>query len=206
MITESTFRLAFAILIMLLFVMRVFFMIKVRLSGGKLIPDRKAVEREGGRGILILRIVFFFLLIAFLVMCIIRSKWIDVFLINLPSWLRWLGFGLGFAAVLFWTWTQVTLDTQWSAQLQLTQNHHLITTGPYTHIRHPLYASVFGWCVVLSLLTANWIFIAVCALSIIGLLWRIPKEEQMMIDAFGDEYRTYMKHSGRIFPKIKGIG
>ncbi len=206
MTTESTFRLAFAILIMLLFAMRVFFMIKVRLSGGKLMPDRKAVEREGGRGILILRIVFFFLLIAFLVMYIIRSKWIDVFLINLPSWLRWLGFGLGFAAVLFWTWTQVTLDTQWSAQLQLTQNHHLITTGPYTHIRHPLYAGVLGWCVALSLLTANWIFIAVCALSIIGLLWRIPKEEQMMIDAFGDEYRTYMKHSGRLFPKIKGIG
>jgi protein-S-isoprenylcysteine O-methyltransferase Ste14 len=202
MTTESTFRLAFAFLLVLLFAMRIYFMIKVRLSGGRLMPERRAVEREGGRGVLILRIVLFFLLIAFLTMYILGSKWIGLLLFTLPSWLRWLGFGIGVVTVLFWTWTQVTLDTQWSAQLQLTQDHHLITTGPYAHIRHPLYAGVFGWCVALSLLTANWIFIAVCALSIIGLLWRIPKEEQMMIEAFGDEYRTYMQHTGRLFPKI----
>jgi protein-S-isoprenylcysteine O-methyltransferase Ste14 len=120
----------------------------------------------------------------------------------LPDWLRWTGFALGILSVAFMTWTQVTLDTQWSAQLQLREDHHLITFGPYARMRHPLYTSMFGWGAALSLLTANCIFIAVSVFSIIGLIVRIPKEEQMMLEAFGDEYKAYMQRTGRFFPKL----
>jgi len=61
---------------------------------------------------------------------------------------------------------------------------------------------MFGWAIALSLLTANWIFVAMCLLSIIGTVARVPKEEQMMIEAFGDGYREYMKRTGRFFPKF----
>jgi protein-S-isoprenylcysteine O-methyltransferase Ste14 len=113
-----------------------------------------------------------------------------------------MGFALGILSVAFMIWTQLTLDTQWSAQLHLRKDHHLIKTGPYARIRHPLYASTFGWGIALSLLTANWIFIAVSVLAIAGLVVRIPKEEQMMIEAFGDEYTSYMQRTGRFFPKF----
>jgi protein-S-isoprenylcysteine O-methyltransferase Ste14 len=202
MTTETVFRIAFLILLVMLFTMRFYFMIKVRRAGERLMPDKQAVAREGGRGVLIIRMTAFFALMAFLVMYIIGAKWIDAFLFPLPAWLRWTGFGVGILSVVFWTWTQVTLDTQWSAQLQLTKNHQLIATGPYARIRHPLYAGLFGWCISLTLLTANWIFTAICALAFAGLLWRIPKEEQMMIEAFGDEYKAYMQRTGRFFPKL----
>jgi hypothetical protein len=29
---------------------------------------------------------------------------------------------------------------------------------------------------------------------------RIPKEERMMLDKFGEEYRAYMKRTGRLLP------
>lgn len=202
MTTETTFHTAFLILFVMLASMRIYFTIKVRRSGGRIMPDEGAIKREGGRGAFIFRVIAFFALLVFLVMYIIGAKWIDAFLLILPAWLRWTGFGVGILAVVFWTWTQVTLDTQWSAQLQLTRDHHLITTGPYARIRHPLYAGMIGWCAALSLLTANWIFVAVCVLAIGGLLWRVPKEEQMMIEAFGDEYKEYMKRTGRFFPKF----
>jgi len=202
MTTESTFRLAFIILLAALFAMRFYFMLKVRRSGGRLMPDQKAVEREGGRGILILRMAVFFLLMALLVMYIIGMKWIDAFSFPLPVWLRWAGFGLGILNVIFWTWTQVALDTQWSAQLQLRQEHHLVTSGPYARIRHPLYSAMFGWAAALGLLTANWIFVAMAVLSIAGTMVRIPKEEQMMLEAFGDEYKAYMQRTGRFLPKL----
>ena len=70
-------------------------------------------------------------------------------------------------------------------------------------MRHPLYTSMFGWGAALSLLTANWIFVAVSVLSIVGLIVRIPKEEQMMIETFGEEYKAYMQRSGRFFPKLR---
>jgi protein-S-isoprenylcysteine O-methyltransferase Ste14 len=200
--TEAAYRLAFFVLFLLLVAMRVYFMIKVRRSGGRIMPDEKAVEREGGRGYFLVRVALFFLLMAFLIMYFIGMKWIDAFSFPFPAWLRWLGFAIGVVSVIFWTWTQVTLDTEWSAQLQLTKGHHLITIGPYARIRHPLYAGMFGWCISLSLLTANWIFVAVCALSAGGLSWRVPKEEKMMIEAFGEEYKVYMKRTSRFFPKI----
>jgi protein-S-isoprenylcysteine O-methyltransferase Ste14 len=200
MINEANYHIAFIILLGMLLAMRFYFMVKVRRSGGRLMPDQKAVDREGGRGMLIIRITMFFLLIAFLVMYIVGMAWIDLVSFSLPDWLRWTGFALGILSVAFWTWTQFALDTQWSAQLQLRQGHHLVKTGPYALIRHPLYSAMFGWAIAVALLTANWIFTALAVLSIVLTMLRIPKEEQMMIDAFGDEYKTYMQRTDRFFP------
>jgi protein-S-isoprenylcysteine O-methyltransferase Ste14 len=201
MTTEASYRIAFLILLVMLLSMRVYFMVKLRRSGGRIMPDEKAVKREGGRGFFLFRVLLFFTLVAFLGMYIAGMAWVDLFLFRLPEWLRWIGFAIGILSVAFMTWTQVTLDTQWSAQLQLRKDHHLITTGPYARMRHPLYTSTFGWGAALSLLTAHWIFVAVSVLAIIGLMLRIPKEEQMMIEAFGDEYKAYMRRTGRFFPK-----
>jgi protein-S-isoprenylcysteine O-methyltransferase Ste14 len=202
MTSETSFRVAFIILLVILLVMRAFFMVKLKLSGGRLMPDKKAAAREGGRGFLLFRMVLFIALLVFLGMFIAGMVWIDIFRFLLPDWLRWVGFALGLFSVAFMTWTQVTLDTQWSAQLQLRQDHQLITRGPYARMRHPLYTSVLGWGLSLSLLTANWIFVAVSVLAVGGLLYRIPKEEKMMLEAFGDSYRTYQQHTGRYFPKF----
>jgi protein-S-isoprenylcysteine O-methyltransferase Ste14 len=202
MTTEIVYRLAFLILFMLLLAMRIYFMIRVRRAGGRLMPDEEAVQREGGQPVLLVRVIGFFALMAFLILYIAGMKWIDAFHFPLPAWLRWLGFAIGLLSIGFWTWVQQVLDVQWSAQLQLVKDHHLITNGPYARIRHPLYAGLFGWCLALTLLTANWIFTAICVLVFFGLLWRMPREEQMMIDAFGDEYKTYMQHTGRLFPKF----
>jgi protein-S-isoprenylcysteine O-methyltransferase Ste14 len=43
--------------------------------------------------------------------------------------------------------------------------------------------------------------ILLAALSIAGTVVRVPKEEQMMLEAFGDEYMVYMQRTGRFFPK-----
>jgi hypothetical protein len=37
--------------------------------------------------------------------------------------------------------------------------------------------------------------------SIVVLALRIPKEEQMMIEDFGEEYQTYMQRTGSLLPK-----
>jgi protein-S-isoprenylcysteine O-methyltransferase Ste14 len=201
--SETVYRLAFLALLMALAAMRAYFMVKVRRSGGRITPDEQAVKREGGGGVLITRVVLFFALIAFLVEYLIGAEWVETFSFPLPDWLRWFGFALGIISVVFWTWTQIHLDTQWSAQLQLKEDHHLVTSGPYAYIRHPLYVSMFGWCIALPLLTANWIFLVICALTCAALLWRVPKEEQMMLEAFGDEYKAYMEHTGRFVPKFQ---
>jgi protein-S-isoprenylcysteine O-methyltransferase Ste14 len=115
------FRIAFFILFILLASMRIYFMVRVRRSGGRIMPDKEAIEREGGKGYFIVRVVIFFALIAFLMMYFAGAGWIDAFSFPLPGWLRWVGFAIGVITVFFWTWVQATLDTQWSPQLQLTE-------------------------------------------------------------------------------------
>ena len=38
--------------------------------------------------------------------------------------------------------------------------------------------------------------------SFLGTMVRVPREEQMLIEAFGDEYRAYIQRTGRYFPKF----
>jgi protein-S-isoprenylcysteine O-methyltransferase Ste14 len=35
-------------------------------------------------------------------------------------------------------------------------------------------------------------------------LLRVPREERMMLDEFGEEYRAYMNHTGRVIPRLGG--
>jgi hypothetical protein len=50
MTSESVFRMAFTILLALLFAMRFYFMYKVRRSGGRIMPGREAVSAKAGVG------------------------------------------------------------------------------------------------------------------------------------------------------------
>jgi len=165
------------------------------------LPDEAAVEREG-RGMFAIRVIAFLLLITWLVLYAINPRWMQVLGFPLPGWLRWAGFALGLLSLGLWTWTQRELDTQWSAQLQLREEHHLVTSGPYTRMRHPLYTAMCGWGVSLALVTANWVFVAMAVAVFAVFFARVPREEQMMIERFGDQYRQYMKKTGKFFPKL----
>jgi protein-S-isoprenylcysteine O-methyltransferase Ste14 len=200
MTTESTFRIAFWVLFGGILVMRGYFSFRVRQAGERLMPDHEAIEREG-RGTFAARVVAFFLMLALLVLYALNSPWIGALSIPLPGWLRWVGFALGLASLALWTWAQASLGKEWSPQLQLREEHHLVTTGPYTRIRHPLYTAMFGYGTSLALVTANWIFVVLAVVMIAGLFARVPKEEQMMIKEFGEEYKAYMQRTGRFSPK-----
>jgi protein-S-isoprenylcysteine O-methyltransferase Ste14 len=200
MTTESIFRVAFWVLFAGVFVMRIYFALRVRRAGERVMPDREAVEREG-RGMFAVRVVLFLLLLGWLALYAINPSWMGVLSVPFPDWLRWVGFALGLVSLGFWSWTQVALGKEWSPQLQLREEHHLVTTGPYSRIRHPLYTGMLGYGTGFALVTANWVFVVLVVAIIAGLFARVPKEEQMMIEEFGEEYKAYMHKTGRFFPK-----
>lgn len=195
------FVIAFWALLGGIMVMRLYFSIQVRRAGERLLPDQEAVEREG-RGAFAFRVIAFFVMIAIVALYTINSPWMSALSIPLPDWLRWAGFAIGIASLLFWTWTQAALGKEWSPQLQLRKEHHLVTAGPYAWIRHPIYTAMIGIGVAFALVTANWCFVVLSIVVIAGLLARVPKEEQIMVEKFGDEYKIYMKRTGRFFPKL----
>jgi protein-S-isoprenylcysteine O-methyltransferase Ste14 len=198
--SEGTFRIAFWVLVGLMILMRIGFAIRVCRAGERLMPDQAAIRREGWR-IGAMRLVVVLLLVALIVLLALHPTWMPKLDFPLPFWLRWAGVASGLASLGLWTWTHVALGTLWSPQLQLRAKHRLITAGPYAHIRHPMYTAILAWATSLGFVIANWvpIFFAVSAAGI--LVARAPREEQMMLDQFGDEYREYMNRTGRFLPR-----
>jgi len=52
------------------------------------------------------------------------------------------------------------------------------------------------------LMADNWFIILLATLAFIAMAIRTPKEEANLIEKFGDEYRQYMKRTGRFLPKL----
>jgi protein-S-isoprenylcysteine O-methyltransferase Ste14 len=199
--TSLSFRILFFILLGVMLVVRMYFNLRVRRSGERIMPDRKAIRTEGV-GMFATRVVLFFILITILVLYAINHPWMQGLDYKLPAWLRWLGFTIGLLSIALTLWTELELGRQFSPQLQIRQEHQLIARGPYARIRHPLYTALDGFGLSLALVSANWFFAYFFILSVAGLLYRVPKEERMMLDEFGEEYRSYMVRTGRFLPKV----
>jgi protein-S-isoprenylcysteine O-methyltransferase Ste14 len=69
-----------------------------------------------------------------------------------------------------------------------------------------MYSAIFVWMISLGLVTANWIPLACAALAGLNLVLRIRGEEKMMLQQFGDEYRRYMKRTGKLLPSAPRRG
>ena len=103
---------------------------------------------------------------------------------------------------LFWR-SHVDLGDNWSVTLEIDAKHRLVTRGVYRLLRHPMYTSFFVSGLGQALLLANWIAgpAALVAVAVLVLV-RLPNEEAMMIEAFGDEYRDYMRRTGGVVPRL----
>jgi protein-S-isoprenylcysteine O-methyltransferase Ste14 len=119
-----------------------------------------------------------------------------------PEFIRWVGVALTLSSVPLLWWIHKTLDRQYSACLQIKESHTLITEGPYSRVRHPMYTVLTMFSFGVSLLTANLLTIGFALLVIVPFPFVAKKEEQMMIETFGEEYGEYMKRTGRFFPRI----
>ncbi len=100
-------------------------------------------------------------------------------------------------------WTLVNLAKNLTDTVMTRANATLVTTGPYRWVRHPFYLTLAFLVPAAALLAANW-FIALAGLVTLAMLIvRTDKEEQQLIEKFGDRYRAYMATTDRFWPKTK---
>jgi len=116
----------------------------------------------------------------------------------LPVWLRWFGVGAAGAALPLMLWVHLCLGSNFSPDLALRDEHALVTHGPYRWARHPMYTAFYMLHIGTALITAN-AFIALTWIGGLSLLvaMRLRREEAMMLERFGDQYRHYMQRTGR---------
>jgi protein-S-isoprenylcysteine O-methyltransferase Ste14 len=126
----------------------------------------------------------------------------NILILPLPDWLSWLGILLGIISLALQVWVHITLQKNWLTASKSGKKNIVIASGPYSRIRHPLYLALMLLLVGLSLVSGFSLFLLLTLLSLPFFNNSAEKEETIMVQQFGDEYRTYMKNAGRFFPRI----
>ncbi|PSH59220.1 protein-S-isoprenylcysteine O-methyltransferase [Phyllobacterium sophorae] len=95
------------------------------------------------------------------------------------------------------------LGRNWSITLEIREQHRLVSSGPYAFVRHPMYTSFLLMGLGQAFLLANWVagLAGLIGFAVLFFL-RVSKEERMMLENFGPQYRTYMERTKRIIPYI----
>ncbi len=106
----------------------------------------------------------------------VRFGWSGV-----PGWLQLLG-AVGLV-LSFWLMFLTFRENSYlalAAKVQEERGQGVVSTGPYRHVRHPLYASAFLFLPGGALLLGSW-WGFLPAAAVLGLIaWRIPREERLL--------------------------
>lgn len=135
---------------------------------------------------------------------LLNPQWMAWSKIGLPEWARWFGFGFGIIMVGLIYWLFISIQSGITPVSATRTNHKLVTHGIYRWVRHPLYGVGSSLYIAFALTADNWFIILMAILAFVAMAIRTPKEESNLIGKFGDEYREYMRHTGRFLPKIWG--
>ena len=119
----------------------------------------------------------------------------------LPGALQYIGLLFIPLGLFVRTWAIVRLGRYFSSVVEIENAHQLITAGPYRWLRHPAYTGMLTvhLGIGLALGSGPGAFIMFILLAV-ATLYRIRVEEEVLVQAFGDEYRCYMEHTWRLFP------
>jgi protein-S-isoprenylcysteine O-methyltransferase Ste14 len=133
----------------------------------------------------------------------INPGWLAWSSMPLPLWMRWAGVGMALLGFALLQWAQNTLGKNWSDTPRMIKEQSLITSGPYQYIRHPIYTAFLLILGSTFLISANWLVGLVwIGMTVLEVASRIGFEENLMLEYFGDQYREYMKRTGRLLPKL----
>ena len=194
MTSELPFRVAVAIVFSATVAVAAYFRLQAAASGEKI--SRKA---EGYVFATVLRLAGLSLFLSTLAYVLVPTsvQWAAV---PLPDWFRWCGAISGGLSSLLMYWTLSSLGKNLTDTVVTRTEATLVTHGPYRWVRHPFYVTTALLMASVTVLSANGLIGLTCLLVLGLLAVRTPREEQMLIERFGPQYRDYMSRTSRFLP------
>lgn len=118
------------------------------------------------------------------------------------TWIRWLGITVFVVGCILRLWPVFVLGHRFSGLVAIQRDHALVTSGPYSRIRHPSYLGLLlseaGWVLAFR----SGVGLLLTALTLPVLIARMNAEEALLGAHFGTEYETYRHRTKRLLPGI----
>ena len=142
--------------------------------------------------------------------------WLALFIVGFFAWMAFMGRDAahtGFAAVPPWlqavgalgvmfymvgAWWTFRENVFAAPAVKIQEGQHVIATGPYAIVRHPLYASALFLLIGLPLLLGSWIGLALSPLFMLGVAWRAVHEERVL----RAELKGYDEYTKRVRSRV----
>lgn len=109
----------------------------------------------------------------------------------------------GGSAVLLFLTARRAMGANWSLVARTRDDHELVTSGPFAHVRHPIYAGMALFLIALAVALgheAN--LLAGLPLFVAGTMIRVVEEERLLRAHFGAAYDVYAAQVARFVPKL----
>jgi protein-S-isoprenylcysteine O-methyltransferase Ste14 len=99
-------------------------------------------------------------------------------------------------------WVSIfTLGRYFTVNVAIHPDHQVIRTGPYRFIRHPSYTGMLIAFLGVGVYLANWLSLLVLLIPItLATLYRIKKEEDILLKVLGQPYQAYSAQTKRLIP------
>lgn len=111
--------------------------------------------------------------------------------------------GVSVAGALLRAWAVAELGNYFSWHVRVQPEQSVIRTGPYRLVRHPGYTGAWILYVCCLLFIHAWIASALCGVFLlVGFLRRIRYEEELLLNSFGDHYRSYRQEVKQLIPLL----
>jgi protein-S-isoprenylcysteine O-methyltransferase Ste14 len=121
-----------------------------------------------------------------------------------PAAVRWAGVALLALGIVVLGTAHYHLSLSFSSFVGSKEGHKLAQSGPYRLVRHPIYLAYLLLCLGGGLAAGNWVLAVVpvtCFFITISL--RMPQEERILTDLFGDRHIGYMQRTGNLLPRVR---
>jgi protein-S-isoprenylcysteine O-methyltransferase Ste14 len=144
----------------------------------------------------------------FLLLGAVIPSWVYGTLINLSftgaEYLQAVSVPLFLIGAILAGWSESAMRQFMRPSVEVREKHELVTRGPYSHIRHPLYTSIILMTLGPALLLLH-IVLVVGFLACVCIVYRRAVLEEELLaseNGFGQAYRDYMLKTGRFLPKL----
>jgi len=119
------------------------------------------------------------------------------------AWISWCGIALTTFGVAVAIWARHCIGQYWSARVTLKEGHRVIKAGPYALVRHPIYTGMLLAAMGTGLVIGEWRGVLGAAVMWLAHTHKARREEALLTKELGEEYSSYRKSTGFLFPRLR---
>lgn len=149
----------------------------------------------------------FRLLLLIITFTLLFAKWTAVGFLG-PHFLSqkqlvaYIGFAFALTGLGVAIWARVSLGQYWSDKIVLKVDHHLVRSGPYGRMRHPIYSGVLLGVAGSALVLDEWRGVVAFLLLLSNYMVKASREDKILEQAFPLDFAEHEKNAGFILPRL----